>query len=656
MAALAKRTEAHLPFSAIGGSAMFGDFRLSALGFDFPRRCSPKAQRSAGNCHFVHEYWTPYPRNDHVRAFKRKTDTDAGERVNGGHPALGAELSRDLPQKLGSGEQSLKNYSSATTASLHPGIQLGKAEKSRVSHFRSFLPLPSLSANPSSQLEPQVLHAPYDHRPPPGTDQLQPLPVAVFQDSSAPAARCLAPRVYASLEMSLRRARSPRPRSDAPRRLSVPRAHVHRHRQRARPHTSARVENTTLVRSSTRRVRPLCLPSELRLAVLQRCLVALATTPLLASHPPHKVAAEMWPGVGCASGHSPKLHAARWIPLSLAIRDSRTLPQQSAKAQSPGQPSYALSSPSAEVLPERTIANTSSRTPARESSGSGALHLPSGHSPSCACSSALPRIPRALWPYGWDLDVVLLLNAFVAAIPCVTARGRGALRANEIYADQLEARRLSVRPSERASPPRCPSPRAHYDALRATNARIPDHPLFSFLIHGLPHHARRPRDLRALDAGEVGMLPEVWDLHWVLPSSKCIPPGALVATLAMQSLHARCARAAGRRKLVSPTANTTLTLSLSSDPAPAHPGSALSAAPALRNSTLPSAAASALDFQLPALPPRMPCLAVPILVSLVLQARAAHPPDRVLPAARAIRRLIAPIRTGTYVWLGARPF
>ncbi|KAJ7675995.1 hypothetical protein DFH06DRAFT_1318139 [Mycena polygramma] len=139
----------------------------------------------------------------------------------------------------------------------------------------------------------------------------------------------------------------------------------------------------------------------------------------------------------------------------------------------------------------------------------------------------------------------------------------------------------------------------------------------------------------ALEADLVGMLLEVRDLHWALPSSTCIPPGALEIFADL---------------------STTLILSLSSDPAPAHPGCAVPAAPTLRISTLPSAAASALGFQLPALPPRMPCLAVPILVSLVLQARAAHPPDRVLPAARAIRRLVAPIRTGTYVWLGARPF
>ncbi|KAJ7676031.1 hypothetical protein DFH06DRAFT_1122788 [Mycena polygramma] len=59
-----------------------------------------------------------------------------------------AELSPSLAHELGSGEQSLRNYPS-TTASLHPGIQLGKAEKSRaVSHPRSRRPF-----------KPQVLHA-----------------------------------------------------------------------------------------------------------------------------------------------------------------------------------------------------------------------------------------------------------------------------------------------------------------------------------------------------------------------------------------------------------------------------------------------------------------------------------------------------------------
>ncbi|KAJ7676019.1 hypothetical protein DFH06DRAFT_1318159 [Mycena polygramma] len=59
---------------------------------------------------------------------------DAGERVGSTSSAAikEEELSRDLPQKLGSGEQALRNYLSAMTASLRRGIQLRKSEKSRV--------------------------------------------------------------------------------------------------------------------------------------------------------------------------------------------------------------------------------------------------------------------------------------------------------------------------------------------------------------------------------------------------------------------------------------------------------------------------------------------------------------------------------------------
>ncbi|KAJ7638002.1 hypothetical protein DFH06DRAFT_1432631 [Mycena polygramma] len=142
--------------------------------------------------------------------------------------------------------------------------------------------------------------------------------------------------------------------------------------------------------------------------------VALATT---LSHPSFRFSSTAQSGRGDVA----RCRMCRWsIPritrramdtLSLAIRDSCTLPQQSAKVQSPGQPSYALSSSSAEVLPERTITNTSSRTPARESSGSGVPHLPSRHSPSCACSShfaALLHFSCALGPRGlasgWTLS------------------------------------------------------------------------------------------------------------------------------------------------------------------------------------------------------------------------------------------------------------
>ncbi|KAJ6449623.1 hypothetical protein C8R47DRAFT_1230579 [Mycena vitilis] len=227
------------------------------------------------------------------------------------------------------------------------------------------------------------------------------------------------------------------------------------------------------------------------------------------------------------------------MPLPLAIRDSRTLPQGVVYPPSSRAPRRFLLQ-----RPWKRCPGVPSQTPSPPSARGAARYIFHPLSPPLCLLFAIRNSPSSCSPRRLGIWIRMQpLHAFVAAIARVTALGCGALvrlypspslpGTNEVRAD--ERKTLSSALRRRFLPPlgfllhtphaRVPDRRPHFPlpcvhrALRPTNTRIP---ALALLL--LPHpQTTMPSHPRRTYADRVGMLPGMQNLQ-ALPPPQQIPP------------------------------------------------------------------------------------------------------------------------------------